>query len=628
MPRIRLALLAAAFGLLVVAPAASAVTTATLSGNTLTVTSDPGDDNFIRIEYDSGTNNLIVEDNGPGIVDGGSCAEPGGSSTQVRCERPVTTVNVVVTSDDGDDEVVMNTFDTDDTADIDLGAGNDFGALAGADGSVSATPEDRLVGGTGNDVLFDGAPIFGGFLGTAQGPGDDTLLGGQGNDQLHASDGDDDLDGGSEDDTFTPGPGVDDYVGGTGTDAIDTSQGEGFGDPGAQKLVSLDDQANDGPAGAQVANVHSDVEDVTGDIDADTFRGSSGTSFMIAGRGDDDIDPGTGVDAVSGQEGNDTIQLHDSDPDAVRCGPGTDTVTVDMFDIVDGDCENVITPAADTSIDSGPAEGSTTSDNTPEFTFSSNEPSAKFQCSVDDEGFGICKSPYSQLLADGTHSFKVRALDSFSNIDRTPATRTFTVGLLPGTCTNTRETGTAASDTINGTRAGDDIRALAGNDKVNSLQGNDCVFGEAGNDRIAGGDDDDRLNGEAGRDNLSGDTGADRLSGGGERDTLSGGDGADRLSGGDARDKLDGGGSNDRLNGGDGNDVLTGGTGRDTLTGGDGNDTINGGKGPNSVSAGAGNDNISAANGRRERISCGSGTDTVRADDDDRLSGCEGVRRV
>jgi hypothetical protein len=41
-----------------------------------------------------------------------------------------------------------------------------------------------------------------------------------------------------------------------------------------------------------------------------------------------------------------------------------------------------------------------------------------------------------------------------------------------------------------------------------------------------------------------------------------------------------------------------------------------------------GNDRIDAANGFKDRISCGSGTDVVRADANDRVSGCERVYRL
>ena len=68
--------------------------------------------------------------------------------------------------------------------------------------------------------------------------------------------------------------------------------------------------------------------------------------------------------------------------------------------------------------------------------------------------------------------------------------------------------------------------------------------------------------------------------------------------------------------------------GNDRLSGGAGDDTLSGGPGRDRYSGGAGNDQISAANGRSERVDCGSGRgDIARVDGNDRVSGCEIVLR-
>jgi hypothetical protein len=183
-------------------------------------------------------------------------------------------------------------------------------------------------------------------------------------------------------------------------------------------------------------------------------------------------------------------------------------------------------------------------------------------------------------------------------------------GPNPGPCANPK-TGTNRSETLNGTAFGDLISGLGGDDVINGLQGDDCLNGGAGGDRLSGASGNDRLSGGSGRDRLSGASGNDRLSGG---------SGDDRLSSGSARDSL---------SGGVGNDSLSGGTGPDRLSGGPGNDRLSGGSGRNSYSAGSGNDVVNSANGRRERVNCGKGAkDRARADDNDRLRGCEIVRRV
>jgi hypothetical protein len=78
-----------------------------------------------------------------------------------------------------------------------------------------------------------------------------------------------------------------------------------------------------------------------------------------------------------------------------------------------------------TRITSGPS-GTVTTD-TVTFTFTSPE-GGGFQCRLDDAGWGDCGSPrtYSDL-ADGPHTFRVRALNKAGHPDPTPTVRCFTV---------------------------------------------------------------------------------------------------------------------------------------------------------------------------------------------------------
>jgi hypothetical protein len=88
----------------------------------------------------------------------------------------------------------------------------------------------------------------------------------------------------------------------------------------------------------------------------------------------------------------------------------------------------VDTAAPQTTIDSGPADGSTTADSTPVFEFSSSEPGSTFACSIDaGEAFACDPALTLDALADGEHTFAVTATDVLGNVDPTPASRTFTV---------------------------------------------------------------------------------------------------------------------------------------------------------------------------------------------------------
>lgn len=80
----------------------------------------------------------------------------------------------------------------------------------------------------------------------------------------------------------------------------------------------------------------------------------------------------------------------------------------------------------DTTITSGPV--GTTNDSTPTFAFTSSEAGSSFTCALDAGAFTPCTSPHTTAaLAQGPHTFRVRARDSAGNTDATPATRSFTV---------------------------------------------------------------------------------------------------------------------------------------------------------------------------------------------------------
>ncbi len=85
----------------------------------------------------------------------------------------------------------------------------------------------------------------------------------------------------------------------------------------------------------------------------------------------------------------------------------------------------------DTVIDTGPADGSTIPDDSAAFTFHSTEANSTLQCSLDGP-FAPCNSGTfnTGALADGSHTFTVKAIDVAGNEDPTPASRTFTIDTI------------------------------------------------------------------------------------------------------------------------------------------------------------------------------------------------------
>jgi hypothetical protein len=72
----------------------------------------------------------------------------------------------------------------------------------------------------------------------------------------------------------------------------------------------------------------------------------------------------------------------------------------------------------DTRITSAPPAFSNSA--TATFEFEANQQGVRFECSVDGEPFAPCTSPFSRTLADGTHSFAVRAINGGDG-DNSPA---------------------------------------------------------------------------------------------------------------------------------------------------------------------------------------------------------------
>jgi len=94
-------------------------------------------------------------------------------------------------------------------------------------------------------------------------------------------------------------------------------------------------------------------------------------------------------------------------------------ITVTVSNVAD-------TTPPDTTIDSGPS--GTSSSASASFGFSASEAGSTFQCRLDGSAWAACSSPKAYAsLADGSHTFDVRATDAAGNTDGSPASRTWTV---------------------------------------------------------------------------------------------------------------------------------------------------------------------------------------------------------
>jgi Ca2+-binding RTX toxin-like protein len=67
-------------------------------------------------------------------------------------------------------------------------------------------------------------------------------------------------------------------------------------------------------------------------------------NVLLGGAGNDVLNPRGGRDSVSGQEGDDQIELRDSQRDTASCGDGLDHVNADArpAEAVAADCEEVV----------------------------------------------------------------------------------------------------------------------------------------------------------------------------------------------------------------------------------------------------------------------------------------------
>ncbi len=88
------------------------------------------------------------------------------------------------------------------------------------------------------------------------------------------------------------------------------------------------------------------------------------------------------------------------------------------------------TVAPDTTITANPTNPSASANAS--FSFTGSDPGgsgvAGFECQLDGGAYIACASPQTYTgLADGSHTFQVRAVDAAGNLDGTPASYTWVI---------------------------------------------------------------------------------------------------------------------------------------------------------------------------------------------------------
>lgn len=335
----------------------------------------------------------------------------------------------------GDGADTLSGNDGDDT----INGGADGDAMSGGSGvDTLADYDDRT---TDTSLTFDwasndGAPGEGDNVDTVEGvhfgSGNDTVDTGSTNSAMYLY-----MKGGN--DTVATGNANDVIELGAGDDIVDAGRGSDFvwGEAGDDTVsyatrtnavtAKIDASQNDGEANER-DYINTDVENLIGGSGNDVLTGNQLANSLTGGAGDDTITGNAGVDSFNGNDGADIMKSRDGGSDAVNCGADIDSVTGDTIDSIYTDCETSTTLT--TVITAGPS--GPTNNSTAQFQFTSDEPTATFECSNvisgQPDAFAACASGITyDSLADGTYQFKVRAKDASNNLSQSMAASSYTV---------------------------------------------------------------------------------------------------------------------------------------------------------------------------------------------------------
>ena len=456
----------AAAAALLLAPALSGASMASVSGTNLFFFAAPGETNNLTAAFD-GTD-YVLTDPGAAITPAVPCAAV--NANQVKC--PATGIQQLdLRLNDLNDvvsvaaSVTLPVSQSDFSVKIEGGDGNDT-ITGAANVSNLLYGDDSFSGGTGNDT------VTGGTMGDALigAGGNDALRGVGGNDQLWGDEGNDLVDGGAARDSIFEGSlpnGADVLIGGSGFNSIS------YADRTTDVSLSDNGLADDGGP-AEGDNINSQFLDVLSGEGNDTITGSATGAFYWSGDGDDTISAGGGSDEVSAGRGDDNVNGGDGadklgggeDGDTIDGGPGDDTIN-DGFDDESGSNADVYRGGSGTD----------------RLVYSSTEP-----LSIDLDGTADDGRPGENDLAGADLEDLI---------------------------------GGSKADILTGNNSANQFDGGPGNDQISGLGGPDALLGGPGDDSLNGGTGIDTLDGAGGVDRLrSRDSSPDDVECGSSTDTL------------------------------------------------------------------------------------------------------------
>jgi Ca2+-binding RTX toxin-like protein len=378
------------------------------------------------------------------------------------------------------------------------GAGDDFidysRGSTGVSVSLDDTPNDGTAcPGTGcegdnvrSDIEFVRTTGF-----------NDELVGSAAANSFDPGGGTNTLSGRGGDDQFVDRGGKDDFSGGPGFDSVSY-----FGEL-SDITVTLEDVANDGPAGAH-DNVRADVEEVDGGHGDDHLVGNATANVLRGADGDDVLNGGAGDD-VLGRDGA------SPGSDVFIGGAGNDTVD---YAFAPGDLALSIDGVANDRVPGDPAAGV---DN--------------IRTDVENVTGGIGGDHItgdggSNRLTGGPGDDTLVGLGGDDVL--LPGAGIDTINGGPGldTASFFDATASVTADLLAGSAAGDGPDGLNGIERLAGSPFADHLVGSQGDNRLAGGGGPDVIKGLAGDDVLLGQAGGDSLDGGPDSDVCNQGPGS------------------------------------------------------------------------------------------------------